>query len=89
MADCQEQRAADSGPRPKVLLVPGDAIQADNGKDVVMVVANGAAERRAVSVGAQFGDEMQVLAGLAAGERVIVEGGDGVEDGARVKEKGS
>ena len=84
-----QEQAAESGPRPSVLLVPGAALVAENGKDVVFVVANGAAERRAVTVGAQFGDDMQVQAGLAAGERVVVEGGDGLEDGARVKEKKS
>ena len=48
-----------------------------------------AAERRAVSVGAQFGDDLQILSGLAAGERVVVEGGEGIEDGTRVKETDS
>jgi HlyD family secretion protein len=79
----------DGGPRPAVLLVPGAAVLARQGKDIVMVVNGGNAERRAVSVGAQFGDHLQVLAGLSAGELVIVEGGEGLEDGARVKESDS
>ena len=82
----ESEADAAAGPRPAVLLVPGDAVLAQDGKDVVMVVAGGAAERRAVSVGAQFGDDLQIVAGLAAGERVVVEGGEGLEDGARVKE---
>ena len=87
--ETETETATDSGPRPAVLLVPGDAVLAQDGKDVVMVVTSGVAERRAVSVGAQFGDDLQVLAGLSAGERVVVEGGAGLEDGARVKESGS
>ena len=50
------------------------------------MVSNGAAERRAISVGAQFGEELQVLAGLSAGERVVIEGADDLADGTRVKE---
>ena len=83
------ETGADSGPRPAVLLVPAAAVLAREGKDVVMVVGSGTAERRAVSVGAQFGDDIQILAGLNAGERVVIEGGDGLEDGSRVKESGS
>ncbi len=80
---------ADAGPRPAVLLVPGAAVLARDGKDVVMVVDGGTAERRAVSVGAQFGDDLQVLSGLSAGERVVIEGGDGLTDGTPVKESDS
>ena len=46
-------------------------------------------ERRAVTVGSQFGDDLQVLAGLSAGERVVIEGGDQLADGDRVKESDS
>jgi HlyD family secretion protein len=77
---------AGASPRPAVLLVPNTAILARQGKDVVMVVDGGVAERRAVSVGAQFGDDLQILAGLTAGERVVIEGGESLADGARVKE---
>ena len=69
--------------------MPGAAVLAREGRDFVMVVLGGTAERRAVTLGAQFGDDLQVLAGLKAGERVVIEGGDGLEDGARVKESDS
>jgi len=53
---------------------------------VVLVVTNGHAERRAVSVSASSADEAVVSAGLAAGERVIVQGPAELRDGASVKE---
>ena len=81
-----QESAAESGPRPVVLLVPSAALRAEDGKDVVMVVADGVAERRAVSVGRQFGDDLEALSGLSRGERVVVEGGETVQDGSRVKE---
>ncbi len=85
----ESETEAESGPRTAVLLVPGDAVFARDGKDVVMVVDGGVAERRAVSVGAQFDGDLQVLAGLSAGERVVIEGGAALEDRSRVKESGS
>jgi RND family efflux transporter MFP subunit len=84
----QESDAA-AGPRQVVLLVPADAVFGREGKDIVLVVNGGDVERRAVSVGAQFGDELQVLAGLRAGERVVIEGGEGLEEGSRVRESGT
>jgi RND family efflux transporter MFP subunit len=83
------RRAEEGGPRPAVLLVPGDAVLAQDGKDVVLVVENDEVERRAVSVGAQFGADLQILSGLGVGERVVVQGGADLEDGARVKESES
>ena len=82
----ESEAEAAAGPQPAVLLVPGSAVLARDGKDVVMVVDGGTAERRAVRVGAQFGDELQVLAGVKAGERVVIEGAEELTDGTRVKE---
>jgi RND family efflux transporter MFP subunit len=84
-----QETAAEGEPRPALLLVPSSAVQAWEGKDVVLVVNDGAVERRAVSVGGQFDERLQILAGVRVGERVIVAGGDGLEDGARVKESES
>ena len=39
--------------------------------------------------GPAFRDDMQVLAGLTTGERVVIDGGEDLEDGARVKESES
>jgi membrane fusion protein (multidrug efflux system) len=42
-------------------------------------------ERRAVSVGTTLGDQTEVLSGVNAGERVVVEGPQTLKDGDKVK----
>ena len=72
---------------PRGVLVPGAALRKEGDKDVVFVVKDSKAQRRAVSVGGNVGDSRQVLAGVAAGETVIVEAPEGLKDGARVEVK--
>ena len=69
------------------LIIPRDAMRRVGGKDVVFVVANGHVERRAVRFGAASGNEMEVVSGLAAGEKVVVEGPDTLADGDSVSVK--
>jgi hypothetical protein len=56
---------------------------------VVFTVANGRAERRAVTVFDTQGEDAVLSAGVSAGEKVIVESPPGLKDGAQVKEKKS
>ncbi|HEX6865029.1 MAG TPA: efflux transporter periplasmic adaptor subunit, partial [Thermoanaerobaculia bacterium] len=51
----------------------------------VFVVEDGRARRRQVRIGHRSPDAVEILAGLAAGETVIVHPGDRVEEGARVR----
>jgi HlyD family secretion protein len=67
------------------LLVPKAAVHQQDGHDVVMVVQNGRAERRAVNVGSADAEDAVIAAGLTAGESVIVEWPAGLTDGARVR----
>jgi RND family efflux transporter MFP subunit len=69
------------------LLVPRSAVRSMDGRDVVFVVKDERAERRAVKVGPPDGDQVQVVAGLNAGERVVVEGPSTLSDGEKVKER--
>jgi len=67
--------AAASGGGARVVRVPRAAIRGGNGDEFVLVVkAEGKLERRAVKIGAGGDDPVDVVAGLAAGERVVVEG---------------
>jgi HlyD family secretion protein len=66
------------------ILVPRAAVRQDGGRDVVFVVQNGRVERRAVRLGAARGDASVVLAGLEAGEQVVVEGPSELKAGMRV-----
>jgi multidrug efflux pump subunit AcrA (membrane-fusion protein) len=77
--------ATDAPARPR-LLVPKNAVRMQNGTSVLFVVQGDRVERRAVKVGAEDGGQIEVVSGINAGERVVVEGPPTLEDGARVKE---
>ena len=70
---------------PKGVFVPADAVKDENGTKVVFLVQGDKVERRAVSVGATRGDQVQVIAGIAAGDRVALGDLAKLSDGARVK----
>jgi multidrug efflux pump subunit AcrA (membrane-fusion protein) len=67
------------------MLVPKAAVRSLDGRSVVFVVKEDRAERRAVTVGLENGDQVEVLAGVTAGERVVVEGPQTLKDGDKVK----
>ena len=71
----------------RTVMVPKTAVQQRDGRDVVLVVQNGHAERRAVTVSNARLDEVVISAGVAAGERVIVDWPPGLTDGSAVAEK--
>jgi HlyD family secretion protein len=55
-----------------VTLVPKAAIKTEGTQTFAFVVTNGVVERRAVKTGGIDGDRLEVVAGLTAGEKVIV-----------------
>jgi HlyD family secretion protein len=67
--------------RPGALLVPADAVDANGG---VLVVANGRIQRRTPQLGVHDLLRVEVTRGLSEGEQVVVEGGDALDEGARV-----
>ena len=69
--------------RPGV-LVPADAVQANGESGVAWVIREDKLERRAVRLGARNGEQLTVLAGLSAGERVAIGDASKFEDGAQV-----
>jgi multidrug efflux pump subunit AcrA (membrane-fusion protein) len=73
--------AADARAR---LLVPQTAVRADGERQVVFVLRGDQVERRAITIGAAEGDRVEVLSGLADGERVVVDGPSELADGAKV-----
>lgn len=77
-----------SGPvAARTVIVPKSAVQQQDGRNVVLVVQNARAERRAVTVSTTRGDEVVVSAGVAAGERVVADWPPGLKDGSAVAEK--
>ena len=76
---------AGSAPPPsRGVLVQPAAIRQDAGADVIYVMSDGRALRRAVTLGGTLGDLRQVLAGVSAGEMVIVEAPASLKDGDAV-----
>ena len=73
-------------PQPHGVLVPAGALRRDGSEDVVYVLKDHRAQRRAVTPGAASGDSREVLAGLSPGESVIVDAPAGIGDGAAVTE---
>ncbi|MDD2335623.1 MAG: efflux RND transporter periplasmic adaptor subunit [Geobacteraceae bacterium] len=69
------------------LLVPKTAVLERGQLTVVWVVDDGnIVHMRLVKPGTAFADRIEILAGLSAGERIVVGGTEKVTDGARVEE---
>ncbi|HSY59377.1 MAG TPA: efflux RND transporter periplasmic adaptor subunit [Terriglobales bacterium] len=68
-------------------LVPPDAVRDDNGKKIVFIVKDGHVERRAVTTGGMRGTDLEILAGLTAGDSVVVKGPANLRDGQAVEIK--
>jgi RND family efflux transporter MFP subunit len=77
----------EEGVRTDALLVPQQGVSRDQkGSPFCFVVgAEGKAEQRTLALDRAIGDRWLVTKGLAAGERVIVEGLQRVRPGAEVK----
>jgi RND family efflux transporter MFP subunit len=69
------------------VVVPKAAVHQQDGHDIVLVVLNERAERRAVTVTGSTGDETTISAGLSAGEKVILDWPTGLTEGVKVKEQ--
>lgn len=71
--------------RRNALLMPKRALSLDSLADTVFVVEDGAAARRNVTLGYEEDETVEVVAGLDAGDRVIVVGQDGLTDATPVQ----
>jgi RND family efflux transporter MFP subunit len=71
------------------VTIPRGALRKEEGRDVVFVVSEETIERRAVTISAAAGtvedEDVLVLAGVAPGERVVVEGPSDLREGDRVE----
>jgi membrane fusion protein, multidrug efflux system len=67
------------------LVIPEEALTPEAERQYVFVVADGKAERREVRIGGRQPGSVEIVAGLKAGERVVVEGTQKVRDGSVVK----
>jgi RND family efflux transporter MFP subunit len=67
--------------------VPAGALRDENGKKIVFLVKDEKLERRAVTVGTTNGGDAQILAGIVAGDMVVVKGPADLHDGEAVQIK--
>src|SRR5690606_9658851 len=70
--------------REGVLRVPAAAVIAEDARASVFVVKDGAAERRDVRLGYRDGGKVEVSAGVALGERIVVTGQAALRDDSEV-----
>lgn len=79
------QAQLDTGSREARLVVPGAAIgRAEDGGSFVFVVEAGAVRRQPVALGRSDGQQVEVVSGLAEGQRVAASSITGLRDGDRV-----
>jgi HlyD family secretion protein len=66
---------------PAAAILPGD----EGGAAVLTVSSDSTAHRKKVALGVREGDRVQILSGVSPGEEVVVVGGMGLDDKAKVK----
>jgi HlyD family secretion protein len=69
------------------ILIPKSAVRDENGKKIVFLMKDDKAERRAVTLGADRGSDTEVIAGVTAGDTLIVRGPENLRDGQSVEIK--
>jgi RND family efflux transporter MFP subunit len=84
-ADVSAKAAEDSAAAARpIVLVPKAAIRTEGKQSYAFVVVNDVVDRRAVTIGGTDGDRLEVIAGLNAGERVVVSPSVDLINGAQV-----
>jgi hypothetical protein len=68
-------------------LVPKGAVHSDGGKQIVYLVRDQKLERRAVSLGAERGSDVEIVAGIVPGDKLVVGGADKLREGQAVEVK--
>ena len=74
-----------SGQR-QALAIPKTAISQRGQLTGVFVDQSGLARLRLIKTGRPFGDNVEILSGLNAGEQIVIEGPATIQDGTRVRE---
>jgi len=62
-------------------------VRSDAGKSTVFLVKDNKLERRAVSLGAEHGDDVEVMAGIAPGDTLVLRGPENLREGQTVEVK--
>ena len=87
VAFLSDEPPAAKGTSEAKVLIPGSAVRKEEGKSIVFLVHDGKVERRAVSLGREHGTDVEVIAGVSAGDSLVVKGAEAVRDGQTVEVK--
>jgi len=68
-------------------LILKSTVRSDAGKSTVFLVKDNKLERRAVSLGAEHGDDVEVMAGIAPGDTLVLRGPENLREGQTVEVK--
>src|SRR5580698_2670840 len=68
-------------------IVPSGAVRDESGRKIVFLVKDNQLERRAVTVGSMRGSDAEIMAGLTAGDTVVVKGPPDLHDGEAIQIK--
>ena len=68
-----------------IIVIPSSSIVTRKGKEVVFRVKDEKAEEVIIKLGRKFGDNVEVLSGLSAGEEIIDKVSENIKDGTEVK----
>jgi RND family efflux transporter MFP subunit len=82
-----EEPEQNNGAAAPAAQIPLDAVRDDGGKKIVFVVRDDRIERRAVTLGGTRGRDAEILAGIAAGDIVVVKGPANLHDGQAIEVK--
>jgi HlyD family secretion protein len=78
--------AAHAAGKPKA-LIPSSAVRQVDGRANVFLVRDGKVERRAVTLGSQRGEDVEVLAGVTEGDTLVAKVPENLRDGQTVDVK--
>ncbi len=66
-------------------LIPRKAVRGEGSTSYVLAVREGKVERRAITLGREIGSDVEVMAGVIAGDQLVVRGPEGLQDGQKVE----
>jgi RND family efflux transporter MFP subunit len=70
---------------PHAVIIPKAALQTRDNKPVAFIVQGASAEMREVTTGIETREEVEILEGLAEGERLVVKGHETLRDKSKVR----
>jgi RND family efflux transporter MFP subunit len=83
----QPRAATGNGTAAPKALIPSSAVRQQDGKATVFLVHDGKVERRAVTLGSQRGEDVEVLAGVSEGDTLVAKVPENLRDGQTVEVK--